>query len=330
MPIPNSLKRALDAPAAWVMSAWLQRLSLGDGPRHHVFEATLEAIYGMNRGLKADIVQFDPKLMWALKPHSALGEERVCERGMMNGPFAMAGHPEAKPVRVLILGTSNFIMGSPNLFRRLRDRVEAAHPDAQLINASVPGYTSLQLLHYFARLIPLYRPTHVLACSVWPDCWPRHLLDDLVSIRVLASEPWRGGPLAERMGRALMYARWRLRHDGPRVPLRQYRQNWRWLAAYARKHACRPAFFHYPVFFEIPPLRRFLRMHGAPWLPERYAKYREAFLEIGRRHSLCDCSGVLSDEPGRYYENDGQHLNNEGLERVVASLADYVVKDLIG
>lgn len=320
MPLPTLLKRALDAPAAWAMRAALPLTGLGDGPRHHLLESTLEAIDGMNRGMKADIVQFDQQLLWALKPHAAMGKERIDERGMLNGPFAMANHPESRPVRVLILGTSNFVMGSPNLFRRLRERVEAARHDVQLINASVPGYTSLQLLHRFARLAPFYRPTHVIACSVWPDSWPRHLLDDATALRVMAAAPWRGGALADQLGRALIYLRWRLRHDGPRVTLAQYRRNWRRLVRYARANNCRAAFFHYPVFFDIPPLKRFLRMHGAPWLPERYARYREAFLALGRRHPLCDCSPVIADAPERYYENDGQHLNDEGLDRIAGKL----------
>ncbi|GAB4320611.1 MAG: hypothetical protein Kow0059_15060 [Candidatus Sumerlaeia bacterium] len=328
MPLSPFLKRSLDAAVAAAMRTALPLTGLGDGPRHHLIEVTLEAIEGMNRGLGGDYLQFDPVLLWSLKPHGGAGAERADERGMMNGPFAMAMHPEARPVRVLIAGASLFIEGSPTLFRLVRERLESDRPDIELINAAVPGYTAVQVVHHLDRLFPFYRPTHVFACTIWTDCWPRHLLDDPLALRIMSDPPWRGGLAAERLGRAFLYARWRLRHHGPRVPLNEYRRLWRFLIRYCRARGCQPLFFTLPIAFDIPPMHRYLRLHRLQWLPERYARYMGVFRAVTAGHPICDCSCALTGGAEQYFESDGQHLNALGKERVADLMADFFLKNI--
>jgi hypothetical protein len=327
--IPLPVKRALDAPVRRMIAAGLRWPGLGEAPRAQALETTLMQISTMSRSFKADIVQYDPHLLWTLKPHAVLNGNVVDERGMMNGPFAMADHKLAKPVRVLFLGASAYIWGEPSLFERVRQRVEAERDDVQLINAGVPGYTVVQHLHWLDRLFPFYRPTHVISSSVWTDCYPRELHDDALIMRIMREPTWRGGAAGDRLGRALLYVRYRLRHSGARVPLGQYRRTWRTLKRYCRRRGVRLGFFYHPVFFETSLFSRFLGWHGIAWLPRRYEKYVKAFERAAASAPLCDCRTVLKGNQRRYAARDGQHLNDKGMRLVTDAMVEFILKDLL-
>lgn len=211
----------------------------------------------------------DPRLFWRLRPSSILptyasgGFERTTSRGMRG--IELPATKDDFEVRVAILGDScafGFgIAQRRTMAGAFERRMRAGGRNVSIINAGVPGYTSLQSLRRFERdVLPLEPDIAVFYTGHWNDFGPAvgkpDHEKDASSFAAEPREPFIGirtlqlvgkwtAPIAERL-RARRTAWYREQFeegqppDGVRVPLARFRSNLERFVQLARSRGVQP------------------------------------------------------------------------------------------
>lgn len=117
--------------------------------------------------VKVKLFQYDPELFWKTIPNTEFTNSQGF-RGTTEVPVTNRNHA----VRILILGDSCSFLGRKLYADFLHDRLNQDFPDTQfeIINASVPGYTSFQGKMLLKQLMQ-YKPQYACIYFGWNDHW---------------------------------------------------------------------------------------------------------------------------------------------------------------
>ena len=119
------------------------------------------------RPVKIKLFQPDDELFWKPIPYTAFTNAQG-----FRGTEDVAVANEKKAIRILILGDSCSFLGKRLYADILHDKLTHDFPDIpfEVINASVPGYTSFQGRKILERLLE-YRPHYACIYYGWNDHW---------------------------------------------------------------------------------------------------------------------------------------------------------------
>jgi lysophospholipase L1-like esterase len=277
----------------------------------------------------------DPDLFWKLAPVHGLqspiaaGPLRVSSLGLRGPEWPRASAPGT--IRIVALGDScTFGWGVPEsgaypeaLGRALRDR----GLNVEVINAGVPGYTSLQAARLLRRdLLPL-RPRIVTLCFGWNELWPARGQPDVAQ----AVSGWRV-TLGNQLERLHLYRLLRrsylaLRTDlgssrtertVPRVSAEHFGQILSELSELCRRNQI-------ALVLVTQPARA--TPHSGCWSPRQHELLRSMWqitrqVAAHERLLLVDAAKALAEEPQNATFSDCVHPTESGHAKMAAELAD--------
>lgn len=302
--IPETMVRILDPP----LGAY-RAIYFGDDPN------------------SPSLIMTDPRLHWKLRPNCDVQfldrPVRTDRHGFRSDPVAPDGR------RVLCLGDSTTFgwrVGQTESFpSQLQALLQCSGgfsggPAAgpwQVINAGVPGYSSLQTRLQAERLIPAWQPEVVVVCVGNNEAWPversdRRLHEDR---RILAAiEAWCSSSrfvvwLAEKVrpkAPKLFFAP-SLSDAVPRVGQDQYAANLRQIVGATRRAGAR-------IVLVAPPANLYSRPSRLEQFPDwdrwkgYYLRVKEMLRLQQRRAALTAMDQAMADDPDNFHL-----LNLKGL-----------------
>lgn len=321
--IEKKYKQILDKPIASFLNYLMKRDIAGNEPYLKANEIISDWIWRMNVGM-GDILEYDAELMWRLIPNTKSNESYIDADSMFDGPYSKNENSNSNIKRVMFLGTSILVTGEQSLVKRIREYCKDDMPDVEIINAAVPGYSVVQHRKWFEKIISIYKPTHILALSIWNEIWPRNLMCDDEMLLAIALSRDKPENFITAVAKKCLYYRWRLTTDEPRVPVSTYQNEWLKIIKVCKDFNTKPGFFFIPVKFDSEPMKRFLRLHSKEWLPLRYEKYRKVFFKIARKYPFCDLTRAAENEAERLYDSSGQHLSERGIDVCARELKRFL------
>lgn len=138
-----------------------------------------KATDALNHRFNTNAFEFDPHLLWKLKPGGNLAGLDVDTRGLLTWERPAQGPRNARPVTVLCLGDSVTAI-TYRTFPQIAELLAAAGTTARpvhIYSAAVPGYTTEQALRQLPTLKDL-QPDVVVLCFGWNDHFPALNLPD--------------------------------------------------------------------------------------------------------------------------------------------------------
>ena len=311
---------------------------------HHIELYGLGAIRQAN--LQEEVVQRHPSLFWALVPGAKVGNLTVNDAGFIGAMPTLV--PRAGTYRILCLGDSNVALAGEPYPQRIQKLLDAASPGRfEVINAGVPGYTSLQGLRLLEGRASSYAPRLVTVQFGWNDHW---MADKPLSQKVSRERVAFG--LRERL-RSLriyqlgLYARTRLTRAAQRpedsdyqVPPHEYREYLTRMVAIGRERGFEVMLLTVPSNFKLGQLGPFARVGFTPgqsnakWKPEGLIRVHAELNDIVREVAasqgalLVDLDAVFADLPERdaYFLADAIHFSPRGHQFVAETLARAVTQ----
>jgi lysophospholipase L1-like esterase len=272
----------------------------------------------------------DPFLLWTPLPDTPYTNSQ--------GFRGSGEYTEEKPggvVRVLYLGDSCTFFGDPVYPEIVRGSLAARLPGRRIecINASVPGYTSVQGERRWERLSN-WKPDVVVVYFGWNDHWPaRGGLTDRDQFAIAS------GPRLLGMVRALR-GRWR---SGRlvRVPLDDFEATLTAMRVKIERAGAVPYFITAPTGFRagaMPPwaygfYSQFYGMsrEAVDAIPSLHGAYADAVRRVasGGHAVLVDAERELAgNDPTLLYRNDQIHLRTPGHEAIASLLAATIMRNL--
>ncbi len=142
-------------------------------------QALQEAVGALNARFNTEAFEFDPHLLWKLKPGSNLAGLDIDSRGLLTWERPPHGPRNAQPVTILCLGDSVTAL-TYRTFPQIAEILATAGTTARPIHiysAAVPGYTTEQATRLLPKLRDL-KPDVVVLCFGWNDHFPALNLPD--------------------------------------------------------------------------------------------------------------------------------------------------------
>ena len=263
----------------------------------------------------------DPDLFWRLRPGGNASRFEAANPQGFRGP-SLPFERRPGSFRVVCLGDSCTYAGR-HPYRvaypgGLQERLAGRNPDRiiEVMDAGVPGYTSLQALRHLKRDLIRYRPdvvTFYLAANDW---------NDAVFFPDRAQTPRRNTP-----GFGHHILRWFRTYDvacsvllyrrrEPRVNLTDYRANVEDLIAVCRREAALPVLFTYPDTFT----------------PNRFEAYNRIVHEVAtaRGVPLLDFAARFKPLGRSYFLPEDFHPNMKGHLQIADWLTDFLCEHAPG
>jgi lysophospholipase L1-like esterase len=290
-------------------------------------------------------IQRHPTLLWALVPGATLGKITVNDAGFIGRMPTLVPRPGT--LRIVCLGDSNVALGEdpyPQVLQALLDRERPGR--FEVINAGVPGYTSLQGLRLLEGRVADYAPHLVTVQFGWNDHW---LSDRPMSQRL--AEPSRAFTLQNALVSLRLYQLglyFRSRMGGSvsgetveyQVPPDEYREYLQRMVALGHERDFRVLLLTVPGNFKLHTLRPFLRVGFRPDHPSPRAR-PQALLEIHQRLNdivrqvategalLVDLDRRFADLADRdaYFLEDAIHTSQRGRSLIAEELARRILLD---
>lgn len=301
-------------------------------PTHVQFGANIED------GLQRNVLEEDPLLFWRARwgPDTASFLEGCGALQRGQAARAVGGNPGAEPL-VVALGDSCTLFGKPPYSRRLEELLRARLPRARVLNAGVPGYSSLQGRRWFTDEIAALEPDWVTVYFGWNDHWLSYQVpDDAVGARRLASGSAAGRALGRLRIVQLARAIGTKLNAPPadrkplRVPPEHYRVNLAAICQEAREVGARVAFITAPSAI-TPAMARMLRERGYVADVEGLAALHEIY-NTASRDVAAQCGATLVDfaaaaDPASLLTADGIHLAPAGVDELAGRLSRVILAD---
>jgi lysophospholipase L1-like esterase len=256
--------------------------------------------------------------------------------------------PRAGTYRILCLGDSNVALAGEPYPQRIQKLLDAASPGRfEVINAGVPGYTSLQGLRLLEGRASSYAPRLVTVQFGWNDHW---MADKPLSQKVSRERVAFG--LRERLRRSRiyqlgLYARTHLTRAAQRpedsdyqVPPNEYREYLKRMVALGHERGFEVMLLTVPSNFKLEKLAPFARVGFTPgqsnpkWKPEGLIRVHAELNDIVRAVAasqsavLVDLEAIFADLPERddYFLQDAIHFSPRGHQFVAETLARVVAQ----
>jgi lysophospholipase L1-like esterase len=272
------------------------------------------------RPVKVKLFQYDEDLFWKTIP----GTDFTNAQGF-RGSKDISVENRKNAVRILILGDSCSFLGRKLYADYLHDKLNRDYPGVpfEIINASVPGYTSFQGEKILQRLLA-YKPQYACIYFGWNDHWilPSGYSDQFHS-RLIHN--FKVVQLVQIMLARLMDIR------DYRVPLDDYRANLTAMVTQLQENGVIPILIAAPAGYAetgVPSwafdfYREYYRMTPEEIrnIPETHKAYAEVAAQVSKKYDtiFVDGQGYLNSlaptlEP--FFRNDLIHLKSAGHEAV--------------
>ncbi len=286
--------------------------------------------------------EVDPELFWRLKPNLRVRGEATHIRTNSEGFRGLDLREREDPadLRLLLLGDSvTFGYGVPEdatIGARLRAGLQAALPGrkVEVLNAGVPGYTSLQGLHLLRRLGERVAPDVLIVSFGFNDARDMFASDQEIMDVGRSTMSIRRVLYASRLYRLLRSVLVRspeVEGGAPvaRVGPERYMANLAEMTAWARRHGVTPIFWEPP--FQRPTLQPF--GPASFTLHDSVAVYRRGMRRVARSEGVT-CVSVPPLTEAHAATNgtlflDPAHPNPDGLAIVAEALLAAVTRLLI-
>lgn len=282
--------------------------------------------------VRVRLFQYDRELFW--KP--------IPDTGFTNGA-GFRGREEISPVkgpgtiRIGILGDSCSFLGEVTYPEVLQELLSEKFPSKkfEVINASVPGYTSYQGKKRLEDILP-FHPDYVCVYFGWNDHWviPSGFTDDFHSSLSRGS----------RVVNLLKLSWHRLsKAGGRRVPQDDFCDNLREIIEALGKRGVTPVLITAPTGFRAGNMPEwaysffstFYRMDADDIgnIPGMHEEYAGAVREIGKKEDviLVDALDIFkkkADAPAYYFRTDMIHLRDAGHKLLAAEIARELISDI--
>ncbi len=268
----------------------------------------------------------DPELLWRFKPGTVFNGRPVNQLGFLDREVSVV-KPEGVR-RIISMGDSCTAQGwpaYPGILHNLLQEHPPSGPRWEAFNTAVHGYTVLQGLVLYRKVVANLNPDLVTIFYGWNDHWQSAEED---AERLARSGSYlvtalRNGLARKRITQALGHFR-RGGEERPltvRVPSDQYEKG---LQALVQEIQMSGA---YPVLLTAPRAetlsRRLVHAHHTPSVEEAI-RLHDAYNDITRNIAastgahLFDLAAHLA-EP-HYFSDDGIHYTGEGIERIAQLL----------
>ena len=278
--------------------------------------------------VKVKLFQYDDELFWSTIP----GTEFTNEQGFRGAKdVSVANHDGA--IRIMILGDSCSFLGRKLYADFLYEKLTEDNPGIkfEIINASVPGYTSFQGKNALSQLVQ-YKPHYVCIYFGWNDHWilPSGYSDqfhyDLIhSLKFMQ--------LAK-----IMFARLTDMRDY-RVPIESYQQNLLSMAAELKENGAIPVMIAAPAGYSAKGMprwafefyRQYYRMtqKEITEIPQTHKAYAAVVEEVAKENDLILVDAQqhfrqLSESMRPFFRSDLIHLTGRGHQ----ALADEIYRQM--
>jgi lysophospholipase L1-like esterase len=279
-----------------------------------------DGIVHEGRPLQLRLFEPDPEVLW----RPIAGTPFTNAEGF-RGKRDVRRERSPRTLRILYLGDSCTFLGEPVYPELVERALSERFPERTLetLNASAPGYSSLQGLRLLARLAA-WRPDVVTVYFGWNDHWPAQ--GGLTDREQLALG--RGPRIL-----AVLRAAWAAGRSEPRprVPIEEFEENLAAILAAVRALGALPVLLTAPSGFErgAVPERAyafFAQCYGmdraaVAAIPEVHEAYAEVVRRVARRDGavLLDAAADFQSAPGAaLFRDDLIHLRAPGHERLAA------------
>lgn len=270
--------------------------------------------------VRVKLFQSDDELFWKTIPHT----EFTNAQGF-RGTQDVSVENRNESIRILVLGDSCSFLGRKLYTEYLQEKLTDNFPGEsfEIINASVPGYTSFQGKKILQELLQ-YKPHYAFVYFGWNDHWilPSGYSDQfhyelIQSFKVV------------QLARILMARVLDLRDY--RVPLDEYRKNLREIVTRLKDHNIIPVLIAAPAGYSEKGMPRwafqfykdYYRMtdEEISSIPETHAAYAAAVAEVAKQHDaiLVDVQAQTNRWPlsrKDFFRNDLIHLKDQGHETI--------------
>jgi lysophospholipase L1-like esterase len=280
------------------------------------------------RPVKIRLFEYDEDLFWRTIPDTDFTNAQG-----FRGKQDVSVHNDKRAVRILILGDSCSFLGRKLYSDLLHDKLTLDSPETpfEVINASVPGYTSFQGRRLLGRLLK-YKPHYVCIYFGWNDHWilPSGYSDQFHFELIHSLK------LAQIL--KILWARATEVRDY-RVPLDDYEANLIAMVEQLRENGSVPILIVAPAGYSdkgMPPwayrfYREYYRMTAAEIsnIPDTHKAYAVAATRVAYKHDavLVDMQKELSRVSTSlkpYFRNDLIHLKSKGHEAVADAIFSQI------
>ncbi|MBN2383062.1 hypothetical protein JXQ70_09285 [bacterium] len=301
-------------------------------------------IHDMNKRSGRTVFEKDARLLWRLRPGATIGVQTVNAAGFLGRDF----NPEA-PLTIACCGDSCTALGLGPYPERLASDLELVLGSgrASILNAGIPGYSSLQGLRLLERLLEQNHFDYVSFYFGWNDHWQALSKPDSTFIQTSTPIVLIQNRLAFLRtyqllvflfkgvtGRAKIDPT-RTGTEHYRVPLADFTTNLEQWVGLARRHHAVPILMTAPAGPDTesptndqtePGSSDFLQ-HTATEFHVHKA-YNQSVREVAARLEvgLLDLEHLFNESGQRFLiMNDGIHLAPAGLQLVSDNVLDFLI-----
>ena len=286
----------------------------------------IDADESVSRALSRGWLKEDRELLWRMKECDA-----ACEEIRAVHPDNPCVTEASEGKKVLCLGDScTFFARSGKPYSVLLENLLAPAHHAQVLNASVPGYTSTQGLVWLQNELLQYNPDVVTVYFGWNDHWLARAVTDGEYMEHLKLSPIRIVRLVRALtGRSVRIAR------GPgdrlqRVPLEEYSRNLEHIHRLVASTGAQCILITAPgVEFEATQDK--LVSGGHITKNDNYIEIHERYNEVVRRLAekglnVIDLAASFKDvsDVQSLLTDDGIHLSDRGHTRAAEALLSFI------
>lgn len=280
------------------------------------------------RPVKIKLFEYDDELFWKTIP----GTEFTNAQGFRGKQDVAVANPD-NAIRILILGDSCSFLGRKLYADFLHEQLTQNHPEArfEIINASVPGYTSFQGKKALERLMQ-YKPHYACIYFGWNDHW---ILPSGYSDRFHYGliHDFKVFQLAKIMSARLMSRR------EYRVPLHDYQANLTEMLHALAGSAVIPIMVAAPAGYAGQGMpswafdfyRQYYRMSADEIenIPATHQAYANVVAKLAKQHNaiFVDAQAYFNDLPApvkSLFRNDLIHLTERGHQAMAQAIYQQI------
>lgn len=281
----------------------------------------------------------DDYLFWRLVPDNP--QMGVNPQGFRGRPFERTKDPGS--MRIVCLGCSvTFGLHEPRSYASfLEERLNPHEKEApvEVFNMGVPGYSSFQGMRLLKSRAVEFEPDLITAAFGWNDHWLIMSRPD----REQKPRPWFVKALSASRLYQVLHCAWMefreqnlTRETGPkdlRVSLKDFEENLREMAAFARERGAKILFVTLPTsIIDKSDTPGYLIKDGLldarQDLPSLHASYNEAVRGVAKETGalLADCDEALRADVRALMMKDGIHPNEEGHRRIAEMIHETLAE----
>lgn len=282
------------------------------------------------RPVRVKLFEYDEELFWRTIPNT----DFTNAQGFRGSEDVSVGK-SASVVRILILGDSCSFLGRTLYTDFLREKLRQDQPNTtfEIINASVPGYTSFQGKKLLQELLK-YQPQYVCIYFGWNDHWilPSGYSDQyhyelIQGLKVM------------QMARILWAKALGMRDY--RVPLENYRKNLVSMVETLQNNQIIPVLIAAPAGYSDQGMpqwayqfyREYYRMTADEirQIPQTHQAYARVLSDVAQQYRAVfvdaqDYFEKLSPSLNMFFRNDLIHLTDKGHEAMAESIVLQILQ----